>query len=66
MTNKEISNAWERAERLAERIYSAYITGIGIEQAKKDQKSLTLWLQMVKEYGLIYNGNLDYFVELKL
>ena len=66
MNNKEIALAWEKAYRLAENIYSAYITHIGIEQAKKDQQSLRLWLQMVNEYGLIYNGNLDFYAQLEL
>ena len=66
MSNKEIAQAWSRAERLAENIYLAYTTGIGLEQAKKDQQSLRLWLQMVKEYGLVYNGVYDEYVTLKL
>ena len=66
MNNREIALAWEKAERLAESIWSAYVTGVGVEQAKKDQKSLALWLDMVKEYGLVYNGSLDEYVTLKL
>ena len=66
MNKKEIAQAWARAERLAENIYLAYITGVGLIQAKKDQQSLRLWLQMVKEYGLVYNGNLDEYATLKL
>ena len=66
MSNKEIALAWERAADMAERIWLAYITGIGIEQARKDQQSLILWLGMVAEYGLVYNGSLDEYVTLKL
>ena len=66
MTNQEIKLCWERAEQMAIRIWSAYVTGVGVEQAKKDQKSLALWLDMVKEYGLVYNGSLDEYVTLKL
>ena len=66
MNKQEIALAWEKANCLAENIYSAYVTHIGLEQARKDQKSLRLWLQMVKEYGLVYNGSLDFYAELKL
>lgn len=66
MNNREIALAWAKAERLVESIWSAYVTGVGVEQAKKDQKSLALWLDMVKEYGLVYNGSLDDYVTLKL
>jgi hypothetical protein len=66
MNNKEIALAWAKAERLAERIWSAYITGVGVEQARKDQKSLVLWLGMVREYGLVYNGCFDEYVILKI
>lgn len=66
MTNYEIQQCWEKAERLAENIANAYYTGIGIKQARKDQENLKLWLQMVKEYGLVYNGSLDEYIALKL
>jgi hypothetical protein len=66
MNNQEIALCWERAERMAERIWEAYLFGTNKEQAKADQKSLALWLDMVKEYGLIYNGSLDEYVTLKL
>ena len=66
MTNQEIKLCWERAEQMAIRIWGAYVTCVGVEQAKKDQKSLALWLDMVKEYGLVYNGSLDEYVTLKL
>jgi hypothetical protein len=66
MNNQEIALCWERAKRMAERIWEAYIFGTNKEQAKADQKSLALWLDMVKEYGLIYNGSLDEYVTLKL
>ena len=48
MTNREIALCWERARQMAERIWEAYVTGIGVEQAKKDQKSLAVWLNIVK------------------
>ena len=66
MSDKEIALAWKKAERLAENIYFAYVTGIGREQAKKDQINLRHWLNMVKEYGLAYNGSLDEYANLKL
>lgn len=66
MNNREIALAWEKAERLAENIWTAYATGVGVEQAKKNQKSLALWLDMAREYGLVYNGSLDEYVKLEL
>ena len=65
LTAKEIAQAWERADRMVERIYTAYTLGIGVEQARKDQKSLKVWLDSVRENGLVYNGAYDEFVELK-
>ena len=66
MTSREIATAWALAERKAEMIWEAYVSGVGIEQARKAQQDLRLWLDMVKEYGLVYNGNLDEYVTLKL
>jgi hypothetical protein len=66
MSNQEIALCWERAERMAARIWEAYIFGINLAQAREDQKSLALWLKMVKEYGYIYNGAYDEYVTLKL
>jgi hypothetical protein len=66
MTSKDIRQSWERAERLANRIWEAYITGVGLEQARKDQKSLALWLDMVREHGIVYNNCYDEYVTLKL
>ena len=39
MNNYEIMLAWERANRMAERILEAYWFGRQIEQARKDQKA---------------------------
>ena len=66
MTNEEITLAWERAARMAERIWEAYALGVGVEQARKDQKSLALWLDIVKENGYIYNGGYDEYVTLHI
>ena len=66
MSNSEIALAWERAERMVARIWEAYVLGANVEQARKDQKSLALWLDMVREYGYIYNGAYDEYVTLKI
>ena len=66
MSNQEIKLCWERAERMVTRIWEAYILGTNLAQAREDQKSLALWLNMVKEYGLVYNGAYDEYVTLKL
>lgn len=66
MTKREVKQAWERANRLAELIWEAYVTGIGIDRAIKHQKSLKVWLDLVRENGYVYNGNLDEFVNLRL
>jgi hypothetical protein len=66
MTDQEIKLCWERAERMAMRIWEAHITGAGIEQAKKDQKSLAVWLRLVRENNIVYNGCYDEYVTLKL
>ena len=66
MSNEEIALAWERAERMAERIWEAHVLGIGVEQARKDQKSLALWLSVVRVNGYVYNGAYDEYVTLKI
>lgn len=66
MSSQEIALSWERAKRLAERIWEAYVTGIGVAQAKKDQKSLQVWVNLVRENGIIYNGCFDEYLELNL
>ena len=63
MTNKEIARAWERAEEMAIRIQRYIWLGDGKEQARKDQKSLKVWLGIVKESGIVYNGCYDELVE---
>ena len=66
MTNREIALQWERAERMAVRIWEAYVLGVGVEQARKDQKSLAQWLEMVRTEGIVYNGCYDECLTLKL
>lgn len=66
MSNYEIQLAWERAERMVQRIFEAYVTGLGIKQAKRDQESLRAWLACVKENGFVYNGCYDEYLTMKL
>lgn len=66
MSNYEIQLAWERAERMAQRIFEAYVTGLGVKQAKKDQESLRVWLACVKENRIVYNGCYDEYLTMKL
>ena len=66
MTNKEINQMWTRAETMAENIYIAHLMGIGLGQAKKDQQSLRLLVQMAREYGLVYNGQYDEYLDIQL
>lgn len=66
MSNEEIAFAWERAERMVERIWEAHVLGVGVEHAKKDQKSLALWLSVVRENNYVYNGIYDEYVTLKI
>lgn len=66
MSNEEIALAWERAEHMVERIWEAHVLGIGVEQARKDQKSLALWLSVVRENNYVYNGIYDEYVTLKI
>jgi hypothetical protein len=66
MSNQEIQYSWERAERYAQAILEAKWLGIDVEGAKVKQKSLRLWLGMVKEYGLVYNGTLDEYANMQL
>lgn len=66
MTNLEIQKGWERAERLAIQIWEAYVTGIAVESARNAQKTLKVWLDLVRENGYIYNGSLDEYVTLRL
>lgn len=66
MTNREIAQGWERAERLAIQIWEAYVTGIAVESARRAQKTLKVWLDLVRENDYIYNGSLDEYVSLRL
>jgi hypothetical protein len=66
MSNQEIQYSWERAERYAQAILEAKWLGIDVEGAKTKQKSLRLWLDMVREYGLVYNGALDEYATMQL
>jgi hypothetical protein len=66
MSNYEIQLTWEKAERMAQRIFEAHITGLGAKQAKKDQESLRAWLKSVKENGIVYNGCYDEYITMKI
>lgn len=66
MTNQEIARAWARAEEMAVRIQRCLWTGQGRSQAIKDQKSLKVWLGIVKESGIVYNGCYDELVEREI
>ena len=66
MTNTEIAKMWERADRMAQNIWNAYVFGVGKTQARKDQKSLMVLVAMVKECGIVYNGCYDEYIILKL
>lgn len=66
MSNREIQLAWERAYRMAESIFEAHALGIHKEQSRKEQKSLAVWLKIVREGGIVYNGNLDEYVTMKI
>lgn len=66
MSPAEIAQCWKRAEQLATQIWEAYVTEVGLESAKKAQKTLAHWIKMVKEYGIVYNGYYDEYLALKL
>ena len=57
---------WNRAKLCAESIWVAYVTQHGLGQAKLDQGWLGQWVKEAKEAGLIYNGQYDEFILLKL
>ena len=66
MTTKEIKDSWERAERYAQAILEAKYLGVDVEGAKRKQKSLAVWLKIVRESGIVYNGGLDEYLTIKL
>ena len=66
MSAREIKECWERAERYAEAILEAKWLGIDVEGAKRKQKSLAVWINLVRENGYIYNGNLDEYLTIQL
>ena len=66
MNTREIKESWERAERYAEAILEAKWLGIDIEGAKRKQKSLAVWINLVRENGYVYNGNLDEYLTIEL
>ena len=66
MTVKEIKEGWERAERYAQAILEAYYLGFDVEGAKRKQKSLAVWINLIKEGGYVYNGSFDEYLTLTL
>jgi hypothetical protein len=66
MTNKEIAQGWERANRLVQTILEAHYLGINKEQARNNQKSLAIWIGLIKENGYIYNGAYDEYLTMKI
>ena len=57
---------WNRAKLCAESIWLAYATRCGLGQARLDQGWLKQWVKEAKEAGLVYNGQYDEFILLKL
>lgn len=66
LSRELIEYYWNRAKLCVESIWLAYATQRGLGQAKLDQNWLRLWLKEVRKAGLIYNGQYDEFVSLKL
>lgn len=66
MDNNEVKIAWERAEKYAEIILSAYYLGIGILNAKKKQLLLKQWVEFMKSNNYVYNGCYDEIIALQL
>ena len=57
---------WQRATLCAKSIWTAYCTNKDIGQAKLDQSWLRQWIKEAREAGLVYNGQYDEFILLKL
>lgn len=57
---------WTRAKLCAESVWVAYVTQRELGQAKLDQGWLKQWVKEAKEAGLVYNGQYDEFILLKL
>jgi hypothetical protein len=66
MTIKEVKEGWERAERYAQAILEAKYLGFDVEGAKRKQKSLAVWISIIKEGGYVYNGSLDEYLTIVL
>ena len=66
MNTREIKESWERAERYAQAILEAKWLGVDVEGAKKKQKSLAVWINLVRENGIIYNGCYDEYLTIEL
>ena len=66
LSTEIIEYYWNRAKLCAESIWNAYATQRGLGQAKLDQGWLRQWVKEATEAGLIYNGQYDEFILLKL
>lgn len=66
MTKEELAKGWAHAQILANLIWEAYVFEVAVEKAKKAQQSLKIWLDLMREFGYVYNGELDEFVNLRL
>lgn len=66
LSNELIDYYWKRAELCAQSVWTAHCLGADIGQAKFDQQWLRQWVKEAKEAGLVYNGQYDEFISLKL
>lgn len=66
MTTKEVKEGWERADRYVQAILEAKYLGFDVEGAKIKQKSLAVWINLIREGGYVYNGSLDEYLTITL
>lgn len=66
LSTEIIAYYWNRARLCVESVWEAYVTGRELGQAKLDQQWLKQWIKEAREAGLVYNGQYDEFVLLKL
>lgn len=66
LSTEIIEYYWNRAKFCAESVWLAHITKQGLGQAQLDQNWLRQWIKEAREAGLVYNGQYDEFMSLKL
>ena len=66
LSTELIEYYWNRARLCAESVWNAYITQRELGQARLDQAWLKQWVKEAREAGLVYNGQYDEFISLKL